>query len=84
MNVTPEHIHLPPRVEGRTYTLFASATSTDHYYDTVEMLLAGMRMCLRGNVPVVGLPLNANRCGSWMGEVHPNSISLRRLEDLIT
>ncbi|MFC2134600.1 DUF116 domain-containing protein [Bacteroidota bacterium] len=43
----------------------------------------GMRKCLKAGIPVLGLPLNANRCGRWFGEFYPNSIDLIELENLI-
>lgn len=49
----------------------------------IPELLTGMRMCLRENVAVVGLPLNANRCARWMGAFHPNSIAIQELENLL-
>lgn len=45
-------------------------------------LVKGMRLCTRHQLPVVGLPLNANRCARWMEAFHPNSINLKRLENL--
>ena len=33
--------------------------------------------------PVVGIPLDANRCARWWGQFHPNTVNLRRLEDLL-
>ena len=50
----------------------------------VPELLWGMRNCRRNNIPVVGLPLNANRCRRWFGEFHPNSIDLTELEKLVS
>ena len=40
----------------------------------------GMRLCKKAGVPVVGLPLNANRCMRWMGDFYPNSVDLNELE----
>jgi len=42
----------------------------------VPELVRGMRMCAKLSVPVVGVPLNANRCGRWMGEFLPTSVEL--------
>ena len=50
----------------------------------IPELIRGMRMCLRKNIPVVGIPLDANRCARWMGEFHPNSINLSKLKELVT
>jgi hypothetical protein len=46
-------------------------------------LIAGMRSCLKLGVPVVGLPLDANRCARWMGEFLENTMNLGRLEKII-
>jgi len=49
----------------------------------VPELVSGMRNCIKSNIPVVGLPLNANRCRRWFGEFLPNSTDLDELERLI-
>ncbi len=49
----------------------------------VPELARGIRLCMRHGVPVVGIPLNANRCARWMGEFHDNSVSLEQLRDLL-
>lgn len=49
----------------------------------IPELLSGMRMCTQHKVPVLGLPLNANRCGRWMDTFHPNSIDLGQLDALL-
>jgi hypothetical protein len=36
------------------------------------------------DIPVVGVPLNANRCARWMGAVHPTSVTLHEVARLIT
>ena len=45
----------------------------------VPELVRGMRMCVKLGVPVVGVPLNANRCARWMGEFHPTSVELEEV-----
>ena len=50
----------------------------------IPELIRGMRMCLKKNIPVVGIPLDANRCARWMGEFHPNTINLSKLKELVT
>jgi hypothetical protein len=50
----------------------------------VPELLWGMRNCRKNRIPVVGLPLNANRCIRWFGEFYPNSIDLSELEKLVS
>ena len=49
----------------------------------VPELMHGMRLCTRHDIPVVGLPLNANRCARWMGTFHDNSVSLQQLAGLL-
>lgn len=49
----------------------------------VPELVWGMRKCAKFGIPVVGIPLNANRCIRWWGEFHPNSIDLDELRDLL-
>lgn len=50
----------------------------------IPELVAGMRECQKFGIPVVGLPLDANRCVRWFGEFHKNSVNLDMLEKLIT
>ncbi len=49
----------------------------------IPELAAGMRTVARAGVPVLGLPLDANRCARWMGEFHQNTVNLQRLENLM-
>lgn len=49
----------------------------------IPELIWGLRTCRKNNIPVVGLPLNANRCVRWFGEFFPNSIDLRELEKVV-
>jgi uncharacterized protein len=49
----------------------------------IPQLVRGMRMCEKKKIPVIGLPLNANRCIRWMGDFYPNSINLNELKMLI-
>ena len=50
----------------------------------IPELVRGIRMCIRKNLPVVGIPLDANRCARWMGEFHPNTVNLKKLIELIS
>lgn len=50
----------------------------------IPELVQGMRMCIKKNLPVVGIPLDANRCARWMGEFHPNTVNLQKLRELIS
>jgi len=49
----------------------------------IPELFNGMILCLKKDIPVIGLPLDANRCVRWMGEFHENSINTERLEQLL-
>jgi hypothetical protein len=49
----------------------------------VPELVRGMRMCLKLDIPVVGVPLNANRCARWMGEFHSTSVELEEVRKLV-
>jgi hypothetical protein len=46
-------------------------------------LINGMRDCRKNTIPVVGLPLNANRCIRWFGKFFPNSVDLAALRRLV-
>jgi hypothetical protein len=47
-------------------------------------LSRGMRSCNKAGVPVVGIPLNANRCIRWMGDFYENSVDLDELKSLVS
>jgi len=49
----------------------------------IPELISGMRLCARAELPVVGIPLDANRCARWWGEFHPNTVNLHQLEKLL-
>jgi hypothetical protein len=46
-------------------------------------LARGMHSCRKAGVPVVGIPLNANRCIRWMGDFYENSVDLDELKFLL-
>lgn len=50
----------------------------------IPELVRGMRMCINKNLPVVGIPLDANRCARWMGKFHPNALNLQKLRELVS
>ena len=50
----------------------------------VPELVRGMRLCMGRAVPVVGIPLDANRCSRWWGEFYWNGVNLRKLESLFS
>jgi hypothetical protein len=47
-------------------------------------LANGMKSCRKAGIPVVGIPLNANRCIRWMGDFYENSVDMEDLKLLIT
>jgi hypothetical protein len=49
----------------------------------IPELISGMRMCAGADIPVVGIPLDANRCARWWGEFHHNTVNLPTLEKLL-
>lgn len=50
----------------------------------IPELTWGMRECRKNRIPVIGIPLNANRCVRWLGEFFHNSIDLKELERLLS
>ncbi len=50
----------------------------------IPELINGMRVCRKNSIPVVGLPLNANRCIRWFGKFFPNSVDLEELNKLLS
>jgi hypothetical protein len=65
------------------YTLMENRTLGILGIACIPELIWGMRNCRKNNIPVVGIPLNANRCIRWFGEFFPNSIDLAELEKLV-
>jgi hypothetical protein len=49
----------------------------------IPELVSGMRKCAKADVPVTGVPLDANRCARWWGEFYPNSVSIPELERIL-
>jgi hypothetical protein len=50
----------------------------------IPELTFGMRFCRKHNVPVIGIPLDANRCRRWMGDFYENSVNTNQLEKMLT
>ena len=46
-------------------------------------LIRGMRFCMKAGLPVMGIPLNANRCSRWMDELQETSVDLEALERML-
>ncbi len=49
----------------------------------IPELTQGMRLCIKLDIPPIGIPLNANRCARWMKKAHESSFDLKELEELI-
>jgi hypothetical protein len=49
----------------------------------VVELVHGMRLCMKANLPVMGIPLNANRCARWMDGFYETSVDLSALESIL-
>ena len=49
----------------------------------VPELAQGIRLCIKLDIPPLGIPLDANRCARWMKKAHESSFNLRELEELI-
>jgi hypothetical protein len=50
----------------------------------IPELRAGMRMCAKLGLPVLGLPLDANCCARWFGEFRQTTVNMHRLERLVS
>ena len=50
----------------------------------IPELVWGIRKCSKYKIPVVGVPLNANRCMRWFGEFFNNSINLNELDKQVS
>lgn len=49
----------------------------------VPELVNGMRLCIKLDIPPVGVPLDANRCARWMKQACESSFNLKMLEALV-
>jgi hypothetical protein len=50
----------------------------------VVELVWGMRLCIKAKIPVVGIPLNANRCPRWMGRLRETSVDMEAIHRLLS
>ena len=48
----------------------------------IPELVFGMRLCRKYDVPVIGIPIDANRCSRWMGDFYEKSVNMVRLENM--
>jgi hypothetical protein len=49
----------------------------------VPELVMGMRLCIKLDIPPVGIPLDANRCARWMKKAHESSFNIEELDKLV-
>ncbi len=49
----------------------------------VPELAQGMRLCIKLDIPPVGIPLDANRCARWLKQCRESSFNLEELEGLV-
>lgn len=49
----------------------------------IPELVNGMRTCIDNNIPVSGMPLDANKCSRWLGDFYPNSVNLHKLNRIL-
>ncbi len=49
----------------------------------IPELVGGMRLCLKLDIPPVGIPLDANRCARWMNQAYESSFNLQELDKLL-
>ncbi len=49
----------------------------------IPELISGMRACIDHNIPVAGIPLDANKCSRWIGDFYPNSVNLQKLQRIL-
>ena len=49
----------------------------------IPALVKGFRLCAKYDIPVIGVPLDANRCVRWMGDFYPNSVNEKKIISLL-
>lgn len=49
----------------------------------IPELINGMKRCIKYGLPVIGVPLDANRCRRWMGEFYPNTVNLNKVREIV-
>jgi len=49
----------------------------------IPELVNGLRLCVKYDVPAIGVPLDANRCVRWMGDFYPNSVNEKKILSLL-
>jgi hypothetical protein len=49
----------------------------------IPELVKGFRLCAKYDIPVIGVPLDANRCVRWMGDFYTNSVNEEKIRSLL-
>jgi len=49
----------------------------------IPELVKGFRLCTKYDIPVIGVPLDANRCVRWMGDFYTNSVNEKKILSLL-
>ncbi len=49
----------------------------------VPELAMGMRLCIKLDIPSIGIPLDANRCARWMKKAHESTFNMKELDRLL-
>ncbi len=49
----------------------------------VPELAMGMRLCIKLDIPPIGIPLDANRCERWMKTAHESTFNIKELDRLL-
>ncbi|MEN8262226.1 MAG: DUF116 domain-containing protein [Nitrospirota bacterium] len=49
----------------------------------VPELAMGSRLCIKLDIPPLGIPLDANRCARWMKKAHESTFNIKELDRLL-
>ena len=49
----------------------------------VPELAMGMRLCIKLDIPPLGIPLDVNRCARWMKKAHESTYNIKELDRLL-
>jgi len=49
----------------------------------IPELVNGLRLCVKYDVPAIGVPLDANKCIRWMEDFYPNSVNEKKILSLL-
>jgi hypothetical protein len=49
----------------------------------IPELVNGLRLCVKYDVPAIGVPLDANKCIRWREDFYPNSVNEKKILSLL-